>query len=420
MASINSAMVGFGMSSSMYTPPQKILERYADVLVNFALNGGKGLRKGEVVHLVCYEAAKPLFILLKRAILKAGGHIVSDYRPDSGDRFPFDRDFFELAKPNQLTFFPRAYAKGLVKQIDHSIFVISEVDMHELEGIPPRKIMARGLAWKPYMDWRREKENKGKFTWTVGLYGTPAMAKEAGLSERAYWRQIIKACFLDKKNPIREWKRTYATMEKIRRKLNALPVYKLHVTGPDANLWIHLGRKRQWMCGSGRNIPSFEHFTSPDWRGTNGWIRFNMPLYRYGVLIEGAELWFKDGRVVKAKAKKNEKVLKEMIATKNADKIGEYSLTDRRLSRITKFMAETLYDENVGGPHGKTHLALGKSYQDCYTADPGGLSQEDWERLGFNDSSVHTDIVSTTPRTVTAHMRDGRKKVIYKNGMFRI
>jgi aminopeptidase len=54
----------------MYTPSQKILERYADVLVNFALNSGKGIKRGEVVHLVSYEAAKPLFIELKRAIWK--------------------------------------------------------------------------------------------------------------------------------------------------------------------------------------------------------------------------------------------------------------------------------------------------------------------------------------------------------------
>ncbi len=404
----------------MFTPPKVILERYADVLVNFALNGGKGLKKGEVVHLVCYEAAKPLFMELKRSIYKAGGHIISDYRPDSGDRFPFDRTFFELAKPHQLKFFPRKYAKGMVEQCDHSLFVISEVDMHELEGVDPKKIMARGLAWKPYMDWRRDKENNGKFTWTVGLYGTSAMAKEARLSEKEYWNQIIKACFLDKKDPVKEWRKTYVKMEAIRRKLNALPIEKLHVKGPDADLTIHLGEKRAWMCGSGRNIPSFEHFTSPDWRGTTGWIRFNQPLYRYGVLIEGVELWFENGRVVKSKARKNEKVLKEMIATKNADKIGEYSLTDKRLSRITKFMAETLFDENMGGPNGNTHLALGKSYQDCFVDDPGELSPKDWEDLGYNDSSVHTDIISTAPRTVTATLRGGKTKVIYKNGMFTV
>lgn len=402
----------------MYTPPKKILKRYADVLVNFALGGGKGIKKGDVVHLVAYEVAKPLYRELKIAILKAGGHVIGDYRPDSGDRFPFDRDFFLYAKPHQLKFFPKKYVRGMVDEIDHNIFIMSEVDKHELEGIPPKKIMQRGLAWKRFRDWRDEKEDKGKFTWTIALYGTEAEAKEAGMSLKAYWQQIIKACFLDKKDPIGEWKKLYKKLERTRAQLNALPIEKLHVKGPDADLWVHLGKKRRWMGGSGRNIPSFELFTSPDWRGTEGWIRFNQPLYRYGVLVEGIQLWFKNGHVVRATAKKNEKVLKEMIRTKNADKIGEYSLTDKRFSRITKFMAETLFDENIGGPNGNTHLALGQSYHDCYVDDPGELSPEDWENLGYNDSSVHTDIISTAPRTVTAYLKGGKTKVIYKNGKF--
>ena len=51
--------------------------------------------------------------------------------------------------------------------------------------------------------------------------------------------------------------------------------------------------------------------------------------------------------MTKASAKTNESVLLDMIAQDNANKVGEYSLTDSRLSRITKFMGETLYDENV-------------------------------------------------------------------------
>src|SRR3989338_3627405 len=180
----------------MYAPPQKILERYADVLVNFALGGGKGIKKGEVVHLVCYEAGKALFLLLKRAILKSGGHIIPDYRPDSGSRFPFDRTFFELAKPHQLRFFPRTYARGLVSQMDHTIFVISEVDLHELEGIPPKKIMRRGLAWKPYMDWRQENKPEGNTHGPLhsseqgpwhGRPNSPKRRTGMRLSERVFW-----------------------------------------------------------------------------------------------------------------------------------------------------------------------------------------------------------------------------------------
>jgi len=35
-----------------YVPSKKILEKYARVLVNYALNNGAGIRKGEVVRLI--------------------------------------------------------------------------------------------------------------------------------------------------------------------------------------------------------------------------------------------------------------------------------------------------------------------------------------------------------------------------------
>jgi len=53
----------------MYQPSQKILEKYADVLVNFALGGGGGIKKGETVRLTVYDIAKPFYTELRRAIL---------------------------------------------------------------------------------------------------------------------------------------------------------------------------------------------------------------------------------------------------------------------------------------------------------------------------------------------------------------
>lgn len=404
-----------------YKPSEKILERYADVLVNFALGGGTGIKKGEVVRVTANEAAKPLFVALQKAILKAGGHMISNYGPaEEIGGYNMGRDFFQLAQQNQIDFVPKKYLQSLVETIDHTISIISDTDMHALQGIDPKKIMRRGIAMKPVRDWMTDKENKGKFTWTIALYGTPAMAKEAGLTEDEYWSQIIRACFLDETKPIAKWKEVYKKLEHYRAKLNAIApkTDRLHVEGPDADLWIKLGEKRLWLGGSGRNIPSFELFTSPDRRGTEGWIRFNQPLYRYGNKVEGIEVHFKRGKVVKASAKTNEHLLKEMIATPGANMVGEFSLTDKRFSRITKFMAETLFDENIGGPQGNTHIALGMSYKDTFSGNVAKLTKAQAEKLGFNDSSVHTDIISTAPRTVTAHMKDGSTKVIYKNGEF--
>jgi aminopeptidase len=98
--------------------------------------------------------------------------------------------------------------------------------------------------------------------------------------------------------------------------------------------------------------------------------------------------------------------------------IGEFSLTDVRFSRIDKFMAETLFDENFGGKFGNTHIAVGNAYRDAFPGDPSKVSKEQWKEMGYNESVVHTDIVSTENRTVTATFEDGTRKVIYKDGKF--
>jgi aminopeptidase len=403
-----------------YTPPQEILERYASVLVNFALGGGKGVQAGEVVRIAAPESAKPLYAELRKAVWRAGGHVIGAYEPDDDERMNLSRDFFETTNDAQLDYFPARYMRGLVDEMDHQVSVLAESDPHALEAVDPGRIMRRGEAMRTLLDWRTEKENAGQFSWTLGLYGTAAMAAEAKLSEEEYWEQIVHACFLDVEDPIARWQEIGQRLDETRERLDALDIERVHVQGEDVDLWVGIGEQRRWLGGRGRNIPSFEIFTSPDWRGTEGWIKFNQPLYRYGNLVKGIRLAFTDGRISEASAEENESVLTEMIATEGADKVGEFSLTDKRFSRITRFMAHTLYDENVGGPFGNTHIALGRSYQDAYTGDPAEVKPEGWERLGFNNSSVHTDIVSTADRTVTAKLRGGEERVIYENGEFQL
>ncbi len=404
-----------------YTPLQTILENYAKVLVNFALNGGEGLKKGEVVYVMGHEVGKPLYMEVCKAVWRSGGHVIDGFFPDEAGRYGGLNDIYELASNDQLDFFPAKYYKGLTEAMDHQLMILSDTDLHALEKVDPEKVLRRGKARQPYMQWRDDKENAGKFTWTLALYGTKAAAGEAGLSEEEYWDQIITACFLDEADPVAKWKQTEAEIKSVVAKLNALEIEKVHVVGEDVDLHVKIGAQRLWAGGSGRNIPSFEVFTSPDWRGVEGWIRFDVPLYAYGSMVEGIRLAFKEGKVVEATAKTNEAVLKQMIATENADKVGEFSMTDRRLSRITKFMANTLYDENIGGPFGNSHIAVGKAYHgNCFAGDSATMSKEDWAKLGYNDSSVHTDMFTTTDRTVTATLKDGSQQVIYKDGQFTV
>lgn len=399
----------------MYIPPQPILAKYADVLVKFALNGGEGVRPGEVVQAVIPDVAKPLYKEIQRAILESRAHPKLHFIATETDSM-----FFELADDEQLTFFPETFKRAEADLIDHQISIIADVNPSELKDINPERLFKAMDARKKYRDWLNDKESAGKFTWTLALYGTEGMAKEAGMTLEAYWDQIIHGCYLDAENPISEWRRMQKEQARVKANLDALQIEKVHVEAERIDLFVQLGKNRRWLGGSCRNIPSYELFISPDWRGCEGKIAFNQPLFRYGNILRDISLEFKDGKLSYANAKVGDNVLQSMIKRENADKIGEFSLTDKRFSRITKFMANTLFDENVGGEFGNTHIALGRAYRDSYIGNPATPTNEDWESWGFNNSPEHTDIISTEDRTVTAYLQDGSKKVIFKDGMFTV
>jgi len=398
-----------------YIPKQEILERYAKVLVNFALNSGNGIKPGEVVLCNVPDIAKPLLKELQIAILKSGGRLITNLIPTG-----LDADYYLNASDEQLKFFPKEYLKERVKLIDHTINIYSINDIHELEKVNHEKILLAKKSKKEYAEWLTKKEQSGKYTWTIALWGTEAMASEVGLTIEQYWEQIISACFLDQPDPITNWKNIYTQQFEIRKKLNELEIVELKVIGEDSDLKIKLGIDRVWNGGSGRNIPSFEIFTSPDWRGTEGWIKLNQPLYRDGHVIKDIRLEFVKGRVVSFKAGQGEKYLENMLLTSNADKLGEFSLTDKRFSRIHKFMANTLYDENIGGTFGNTHIALGRAYLECYRGDVSKLTPAKQDKLGFNNSVEHCDVISTTDRTVIATTSKKKEIIIYEKGEFTI
>jgi aminopeptidase len=396
----------------VYTPSQEILNKYAQVLVNFALNSGAGVKPGEVVECAVPDVAKPLARELQNVLLEAGAQPIVRLLPTE-----FERDFFERASNEQLTFFPAQHLRSKAKLLDHLISIIAQPNPFELKGIDPEKIMLSRDSKTKYREWLFAKEYKGAFTWTAALWGDQAKADIVGLSLEEYWKQIITACFLDESDPVDHWRSVASLQTEIQTKLNEMRIQKLHVEGEDVDLHLDLGEERTWLGGSGRNIPSFELFSSPNWRGTTGWVRFNEPLYRYGQVIKNVYFEFKKGLIVTAEASQGNELLQQMLKAKNANKIGEFSLTDSRMSRITHPMAETLFDENIGGPFGNMHLAIGMAYKDAYRGEVAKVTPKEWRALGYNDSPEHTDIVSTTNRTVTA-THAGGKTVIYDAGKF--
>ena len=398
----------------MYTPSQEILEKYANVMINFALWFWQWIKPWDTVFVQMSESAKPFYIPLQTAILKSWGHPFIQYLPEW-----VDRNFYENASDEQLSFVAESYAKWKIESMSHLLWVKLDSDLHELDGIDPSKIMKRVKATKAFRDLRDRKEREWKFSWTICVYWTEAMAKEAWLSLEEYRNQIINACFLNEPDPVKKWKDVYSEINRVKDKLNELKLEYVHVIWSDEDLKLRIWSDRLWKGCRGCNIPSFEVFTSPDCRDINWWVKFNQPLYRYWSLVEWIRLEFKDWKLIKASADKNEDILHEMVKIEWMDRLWEFSLTDARISKITHFMAETLYNENIWWEYGNTHIALWKWFDDCYNWDNEKLNDQEFKKsIWLNVSPEHVDVVSTANRKVVWILKTWEEILIYEDGKF--
>ena len=395
---------------------KKQMDKYADVLLWGLKTARKGaFKKGDIVMIQFDQAAIKLAEILQGKLLDMGMNPIVRL----GLTSVMEHNFYEKANNRQLVF-EGPWEKSMYENLNGSIHLHAPDSLTHLFNVDPKRIGKALLARKPLRDILWKREERGTYGWTLCSLSTEEQAKKAGLSQKQHTSQIIRACYLDKADPVREWKTLFKNALEIKKWLNSMEVKYFYVKSENTDLRIKPGKMRRWVGISGHNIPSFELFISPDWRGTEGTYYADQPSYRSGNYVNDVRLVFKRGSVVESKAKKGGNFLALQIQMdRGASRVGEFSLTDKRFSRINRFMANTLYDENYGGRHGNCHLAVGSSYSDTYAGDPAELTKEKKKNLGFNDSALHWDLVNTEKKIVTAHLNSGKKVVIYENGMFR-
>ena len=392
------------------------LTRYADVLI-WALKVARKnpFKKQDTILLQYDRQALGLAEILYNMILDMGMNPIQRM----GLTVPMERGFYGVANGRQLVYLPPG-DKELYKSINGRIFLHAPDALTHLKDVDPMRIGKVLVARKPFRDILNKREEDGLYSWTLSTLPTDELAKQARMSIDKYTEQIVKACYLDFDDPVSRWQAILKEVTGIKRWLNSLNVKSLHIESENVDLTIKPGDRRIWIGISGHNIPSFEIFTSPDWRGTEGLYFANLPSFRSGNYVEGVRMTFDKGAVTKIGADTGEDfAVKQLSMDRGARRIGEFSLTDRRFSRIDRFMADTLYDENHGGRYGNCHLALGSSYSVTYNGDPSELTKEAKKKMGFNDSALHWDLVNTEDKTVTAALAAGKKILIYADGIFK-
>ena len=392
------------------------IDKYADVLVwGLCLERPKFKRYDTVLVRMDSAAALPLGEAVHRTLLDRRLNVILRILSSP----TAEKDFYTRTDSRQRRFI-RPGERELFEGLNGLVAIRAPMSLTHLKDVDPTRLGETVLARKFLRDVLDAREDRGAFSWTLCSWPTEEPARNARLPLKTFAAQIARACFLDDKDPVGRWKSIYREALELKKWLKSLRLDTVRLRSRSMDLEVRVGERRKFQGVSGRNIPSFEIFTSPDWRGTRGTYFSNLPSFRNGNYVKGLRLEFKDGKAVKVSAQAGEAFSRKTLALDpGASAIGELSLTDVRFSRIDRFMADTLFDENFGGAYGNCHLAMGNSYADTFDGDPRRLTKALKRSLGFNGSSIHWDIVNTEEKTVTARLRGGRTVTVYEKGRFK-
>jgi aminopeptidase len=402
------------------TPIQ--LDRYAEVMVwamqRSRLKAGPHAvyQPGDIVVLRYNQLANSLAERVYRLLLRKKLHVV--LRPIVDYRMEAIR--YEASDDEQLGY-TGSWETDMYRQAHGNIFLYAPESLTYMKDCDTRKQGIAAKALKEIFDIRRARETMGLYGWTLCFVPTDALASQARMSLEEYTHQVVKACYLDDEDPVGRWASTMEKIDRINAWLTDMPIEYVHVKSDDGetDLKVWIGEQRRWIGMEGQNMPSFEVFVSPAAGRAEGRYHSNEPSFRDGHYVQDVRLTFRDGQVVEATAAAEQEFVRTMVGLDEGSKtIGEFSLTDKRFSEITKFMASILYDENVGGDHGNCHIAIGNAYRESFSGDLAAMTPALADQLKFSRSAIHWDLVTTAPRTVTAHLWDGTDVVIYRDGMF--
>lgn len=317
--------------------------------------------------------------------------------------------------------FQRPGLSELYAQAGGVITIIAPEDLTHLQTVDPRTIAEGRRAETPVRRMLQRRRQSGFLGWTTCIYPTEALAEASGMTLEEYAYALKRACWLNMPSPVKEWRRLKKEVGEVCAWLDSLKIKRLHVESEDINLKVPVGDNRRFVGVSGANVPGYEIYFAPDARGVEGTYYADQPSLRYGHLVVGASLDFFGGVASRAESERGQLFLQnQMYSDAGARRVGEFSLTDKRFSRVDRFMAHTLLDENCGGEHGNCHIALGGSVLESFTGPEELLTPQLEYELGFNSSDMHWDLVNTQPKRVTAWLWDGEPRTIYENGMFKM
>ena len=92
--------------------------------------------------------------------------------------------------------------KELFGNLHGRIYLHAPDSLTHLRQIDPARICKALIARKPLRDILEKREREGRHGWTLCTLPTPELAAQARMTPELYADQIIRACYLDRKDPV--------------------------------------------------------------------------------------------------------------------------------------------------------------------------------------------------------------------------
>lgn len=225
--------------------------------------------------------------------------------------------------------------------------------------------------------------------WILTMLPTREMAEKNKIRYRDAIKMYSEACSID--------------YNKLKEKL--IPLKELmdktqhvEIVAPETKLNFSTSGTQSVICYGERNLPDGEIYTAPVKDSVNGYIKYNVPSLKNGIVFEDIFLRFKDGKIVESYSS-DSRALESILNTDEGSRyIGEFALGVN--PKLHSPLGSVLFDEKING---SLHFTPGDSMK---RSDNG------------NRSAIHWDLVQIqTPKYGGGEIRFD-DTVVRKDGKF--
>ena len=371
------------------------INKLAHVIVEYST----AVKPGQLVRITGDPVAQPLLEAIYEAVLKAGGHPYVRCAPDTLQDL-----FFEHANEDQLQHL-NPIAKYEYEQIDVSIGVWADTNTKSLSCVDATKQGMASAARRPLMKIFMDRAATKELRWSGTLFPTAASAQDAERSLRQYEDFVFEAGHLNADDPVAVWQEIEKRQQLVVDYLSGKKMIHFQ-TAAGTDLHVNVEDMTWINCAGHENFPDGEVFTGPNLAapdgGVNGVVHYSFPAVHNGREVHDIVLTFEKGRVIDAKASKNQDFLIQMLdQDEGARSLGEIAIgTNYQIQEYTK---KTLFDEKIGGTF---HAAVGAGYPESGNSNESGLH---WDMV----CDLRPDVSGGGGGTITV---DG--EVISRDGKF--